>query len=199
MSQHANELPKFDGQVAQLSTWLRALRQAEHHLPDDVAFFVRTGAKVNSNGTLSVTSVRHALLLHHGLLEQCDYGVTRPPPVADRFEKLYNDIRKGNAGFTANGITLPATTDALPEALATGFFVRPYAINAIDLKLRDLLLSLIARRDYYKSKLPTASSASGELLMRALLHELESSAHACALDASILRAKNRLDELASMF
>ena len=56
MSQHANELPKFDGQVAQLSTWLRALRQAEHHLPDDVAFFVRTGAKVNSNGTLSVTS-----------------------------------------------------------------------------------------------------------------------------------------------
>ena len=127
MSQHANELPKFDGQVAQLSTWLRALRQAEHHLPDDVAFFVRTGAKVNSNGTLSVTSVRHALLLHHGLLEQCGYGVTRPPPVADRFEKLYNDIRKGNAGFTANGITLPATADALPDALATGFFVRPYA------------------------------------------------------------------------
>ena len=198
MSQHANELPKFDGQVAQLSTWLRALRQAEHNLPDDVAFFVRTGAKVNSNGTLSVTSVRHALLLHHGLLEQCGYGVTRPPPVADRFEKLYNNIRKENAGFTANGITLPATTDALPEALATGFFVRPYAINAIDLKLRDLLLSLIARRDYYKSKLPTASSASGELLMRALLHELESSAHACALDASILRAKNRLDELASI-
>ena len=70
MSQHANELPKFDGQAARLSTWLRALRQAEHLLPDDVAFFVRTGAKVNSNGTVSVTSVKHALLLHHGLLEQ---------------------------------------------------------------------------------------------------------------------------------
>ena len=55
MSQHANELPKFDGQVARMSTWLRALRQAEHRLPDDVAFFVRTGAKVNSNGTVSVT------------------------------------------------------------------------------------------------------------------------------------------------
>ena len=177
--------------MAQLSTWLRALRQAEHRLPDDVAFFVRTGAKVNSNGTVSVTSVRHALLLHHGLLEECGYGVTLPPPVANRFETLYNDIRNENADFTANGIALPETTDALPDALAASFFVRPYAINAIDLKLRDLLLSLIARRDYYKSKLSTASSASGELLMKALLHELESSAHACALDASILHAKNR--------
>ena len=55
MSQHANDLPKFDGQVARLSTWLRALRQAEHRLPDGVAFFVRTDAKVNSNGTVSVT------------------------------------------------------------------------------------------------------------------------------------------------
>jgi len=70
MSQCANDLPKFDGQVARLSTWLRAtLKQAEHRLLDDVAFFVRTGARVNSNGTVSVSSVKHALLLHHGLLE----------------------------------------------------------------------------------------------------------------------------------
>ena len=136
-------------------------------------------------------------LLHHGLLEQCGFGVTLPPPVADRFDTLYDDIRSENAGFTAGGIALPETTEALPDALAASFLVRPYAIGAINLKLRDLLLSLIARRDYYKSKLSTASSASGELLMKALLHELESSAHACALDASILHAKNRLDELAS--
>jgi len=197
MSQCANDLPKFDGQVARLSTWLRALRQAEHRLPDDVAFFVRTGARVNSNGTVSVSSVRHALLLHHGLLEQCGFGITLPPPVADRFDTLYNDIRSENAGFTAGGIALPETTEALPDALAASFLVRPYAIGAINLKLRDLLLSLIARRDYYKFKLSTASSASGELLMKALLLDLESSAHACALDASILHAKNRLDELAS--
>ena len=50
MTQRANDLPKFDGQVVQMSTWLRALRQTEHHLPDEVAFFVRTGAKVNGNG-----------------------------------------------------------------------------------------------------------------------------------------------------
>ena len=197
MSQCANDLPKFDGQVARLSTWLRALRQAEHRLPDDVAFFVRTGAKVNSNGTVSVSSVKHALLLHHGLLEQCGFGITLPPPVADRFDTLYNDIRNENAGFTAGGIVLPETTEALPDALAASFLVRPYAIGAINLKLRDLLLSLIARRDYYKSKLSTASSASGELLMKALLQDLESSAHACALDAAVLRARNRLNELAS--
>ena len=83
------------------------------------------------------------------------------------------------------------------HALAASFFVRPYAIGAIDLKYRDLLLSLIARRDYYKCKLSTASSASGELLMRALLKELESSAHACALDAAVINAKSRLDELAT--
>ena len=46
--------------------------------------------------------------------------------------------------LTAGVIALPATIDALPEALATYFHVRPYAINAINLKLRDLLLDLIA-------------------------------------------------------
>ena len=111
--------------------------------------------------------------------------------MADRFDTLYDAIRSENAGFTAGGIALPEPTEALPDALAASFFVRPYAINAIDLKLRDLLLSLIARRDYYKSKLSTASSASGELLMKALLHELESSAHACALDASILQSARK--------
>ena len=99
-------------------------------------------------------------LLHHGLLEQCGFGVTLPPPVADRFDTLYDDIRSENAGFTAGGIALPETTEALPDALAASFLVRPYAIGSINLKLRDLLLSLIARRDYYKSKLPTASSSS---------------------------------------
>ena len=33
--------------------------------------------------------------------------------------------------------------------------------------------------------------------MKALLHDLESSAHSCALDASVLNARNRLNELAS--
>ena len=118
MTQRANDLPKFDGQVVRMSTRLRALRQTEHHLPDDVAFFVRTGAKVNSNGTLSVASVKHALLLHYDLLEQCGFDITAPLPVVDRFEALYDNIRAGNAGFTASGVALPETTDALPDALA---------------------------------------------------------------------------------
>jgi|TARA_B100000524_G_scaffold104479_1_gene50383 hypothetical protein len=64
-------------------------------------------------------------------------------------------------------------------------------------KLRDLLLGLIARRDYYNAKLSTTSRASGELLMRVLLGELASSAHACALDSAVISAKMRLDALAS--
>ena len=78
-----NNLPKFDGQVVHMPTWLRALRQAEHHLPNDMAFFARTGAKCNSNGSISVASVKHALLLHYNLIEQCGFGITAHPPVAD--------------------------------------------------------------------------------------------------------------------
>ena len=118
MTHRANDLPKFDGQVVQMSTWLRALRQTEHHLPDDVVFFVRTGARVNSNGTVSVASVRHALLLHYDLIGQCGFGITAPPLVADRFEALYDNIRAENAGFTAGGVALPETTDVLPDACA---------------------------------------------------------------------------------
>ena len=75
---------------------------------------MRTGAKVNSNGTLSVASVKHALLLHYDLLEQCGFDITAPLPVVDRFEALYDNIRAGNAGFTG-GVVLPETTDALPD------------------------------------------------------------------------------------
>ena len=52
-SQCADDLPKFDGQVVHMSTWPSALRQAEHRLTDDVAFFVRTGAKCNINGSIA--------------------------------------------------------------------------------------------------------------------------------------------------
>ena len=109
-----------------MATWLRALRQAEHRLPDDVAFFVRTGA--NSNGTIVVASIKHALLLYHNLVEQCGFGTINPPPVADRFSALYDDIRSENAGFTAGaGVALPETVDALPDALAADVHI--YALT----------------------------------------------------------------------
>jgi hypothetical protein len=152
-SQYADDRPKFDRQIVHMSTWLRALEAGgTERLPDDVAFFVRTGAKCNSNDTIAVASIKHALLLFHNLIEHCGFGITQPPPVADRFSTLYDDIRSESAGFTAGGVALPETVDAMPEALATNYHIRPYAINAINLKLRDLLLSLIARRDYFKSK-----------------------------------------------
>ena len=77
----------------------------------------------------------------------------RPWRAASARSALYDDIRSENAGFTAGGVALLETVDVLPDALAAYFHIRPYAINAIDHKLRDLLLGLIARRDYYKAKL----------------------------------------------
>ena len=123
----------------------KSAEAGEHHLPDDVAFFVRTGAKCNSNGSISVVSIQHehalfyttshrAMRIRYNRASACggsSQRALRRHPVRER-------------RLTAGVIALPATIDALPEALATYFHVRPYAINAINLKLRDLLLDLIA-------------------------------------------------------
>jgi len=79
--QSATELPRFDGQLMNLGGWLRALRQQEHLLPSDLSYFTKTGAQVMNNGKVAVISAHHALLLHGGLLAQCDFSITRPPPV----------------------------------------------------------------------------------------------------------------------
>ena len=44
-----------------------------------------------NNGKVAVVSAHHALLLHGGLLAQCDFSITRPPSVVDRFVELYTD------------------------------------------------------------------------------------------------------------
>ena len=77
--QSATELPRFDGQLMNLGGWLRALRQQEHLLPSDLSYFTKTGAQVMNNGKVAVVSAHHALLLHGGLLAQCDFSITRSP------------------------------------------------------------------------------------------------------------------------
>jgi len=143
--QSATELPRFDGQLMNLGGWLRALRQQEHLLPSDLSYFTKTGAQVMNNGKVAVISAHHALLLHGGLLAQCDFSITRPPPVGDRFVELYRRVRLGQDGLTSAGITLPATVDAnaVPDEYSDIYFVRPISIAALDLKLRDDLLSLM--------------------------------------------------------
>ena len=67
---------------------LRALRQQEHLLPSDLSYFCKTGAQVMNNGKVAVASAQHALLLHGGRLAQCEFSITRPPPVDDQFVEL---------------------------------------------------------------------------------------------------------------
>ena len=153
--QSATELPRFDGQLMNLGGWLRALRQQEHLLPSDLSYYTKTGAQVMNTGKVAVVSAHHALLLHGGLLAQCNFSITRPPPVGDRFVELYRRVRLGQDGLTSAGTTLPATVDAntVPDEYSDIYFIRPISIASLDLKLRDDLLSLMERREFYKSKM----------------------------------------------
>ena len=65
-----------------------------------------------NNGKVAVVSAQHALLLHGGLLARCEFSITRPPPVGDRFVELYRRVRLGQDGLISAGITLPATISA---------------------------------------------------------------------------------------
>ena len=142
--QSATELPRFDGQLMNLGGWLRALRQQEHLLPSDLSYFAKTGAQVMNNGKVAVISAHHALLLHGGLLAQCDFSITRPPPVGDRFVELYRRVRLGQDGLISAGITLPATINinSIPDEYSDIYFIRPQSIAALDLKLRRFWTSL---------------------------------------------------------
>ena len=61
--------PQVDGQVARLSTWLRALRQAEHRLPDDVVIIEsssgRTPHVVRDRGASELPAERQTLRGHN--------------------------------------------------------------------------------------------------------------------------------------
>ena len=174
--QSATELPRFDGQYRQfmnLGGWLRALWQQEHLLPSDLSYFTKTGAQVMNNGKVAVASVQHALLLHGGVLAQCDFSITRPPPVGDRFVELYRRVRLGQDGLISAGITLLATinSDAIPDEYSDIYHIRPQSIAALDLKLRDDLLSLTERREFYKGKMQPSRRDSGLHLLDRLLDE----------------------------
>ena len=65
-----------------------------------------------------------------------------------RFVELYKRVRLGQDGLISAGITLPATVNAnaIPDEYSDIYFIRPISIAALDLKLRDDLLSLMERR-----------------------------------------------------
>ena len=117
--QSATELPRFDGQLMNLGGWLRALRQQEHLLPSDLSYYTKTGAQVMNTGKVAVVSAHHALLLHGGLLAQCNFSITRPPPVGDRFVELYRRVRLGQDGLTSAGTIYRRRLMPTPSLMST--------------------------------------------------------------------------------
>ena len=196
-AQSATELPRFDGQLMNLGGWLRALRQQEHLLPSDLSFFAKSGAQIQSNGKVAVASAQHALLLHHQLLTHCEYSVIKPPSLGDRFVELYRRVRLEQNGLTRGGASLPTTinTDRIPEEFADTYLIRPQTLASLDLKLRDALLSLMERREFFKNKMERARRDSGVHLVETLLNEQALVDFSHSSNAAIIDAKLRLEEL----
>ena len=61
------------------------------------------------------------------------------------------ELRLGQDGLINAGITLPATINinTIPDGYSEIYFIRPISIAALHLKLRDDLLSLMERREFY--------------------------------------------------
>ena len=195
-AQSANELPRFDGQLMNLGGWLRALRQQEHLLPSDLSYFTKTGAPILNNGKVAVASTQHALLLHHQILTQCELSIVKPPPLGDRFVELYRRVRLGQNGFISGGAALPTTIDTnkIPEDFADTYFARSHTIAALDLKLRDALLSLMGRREFFKDKMQRARRDSGVHLDEALLNEKALVDYSHSSNAAVIDVRLRLEE-----
>jgi hypothetical protein len=150
-----------------------------------------------NNGKVAVVSAHHALLLHGGLLAQCEFSITRPPPVGDRFVELYRRVRLGQDGLINAGITLPATISAntIPDEYSDIYYIRPQSIAALDLKLREDLLSLMESREFYQGKMLQSRRDSGLHLLDKLLDEQARADLTHASNTAVIDAKIRLENL----
>ena len=93
-------------------------------------------------------------------------------------------MRLGQDGLINAGTTLPAmiNVNSIPDEYSDMYFIRPISIAALDLKLRDDLLSLMERREFYKGKMqPSRRDSAGLHLLDRLIDE---QAHADITHAS---------------
>ena len=107
-------------------------------------------------------------------------------------------MRLGQDGLiSAAGITLPATINinSIPDEYSDIYFHRPISIAALALKLRDDLLSLMERREFYKGKMQTSRRDSGLHLLDRLLDEQAHADTTHASNTAVIDAKIRLENL----
>ena len=130
-------------------------------------------------------------------MAQCDFSITRPPPVGDRFVELYRRVRLGQDGLISAGMTLPATisVNRIPDEYSDIYYIRPISIVALDVQLRDDLLSLMERREFYKGKMQQSRRDSGVHLLDRLLDEQAHVDITHASNTAVINAKIRLENL----
>ena len=130
----SDSLPTFDGTQLDLGIWLRSLGNLQHLLPQDLVYFVITGAFAGRDHKTVVCSLHHGLLLQQGYIHLQGFSVVNPPPIADGFAALYAKAR-------SEGVAVPTTPTAadLPDR----YPISPDRIKAVDLQLLNELLSLI--------------------------------------------------------
>ena len=156
-----DQLPTCDGTQLDLGVWLRNLQNSHHLLPEDIAYFVVTGALATKDHKTVVTSLQHGILLESGYIHRQEFGVTNPPPIGDGFAALYAQAR-------AEGEAVPITPTATD--LDGGYPISPGRIKALDMKYMNQLLTLITssgrRLDYARK-----ANHSGIALMKLLIQE----------------------------
>ena len=168
-----NALPTFNGSQLELLKWLRNLSNCQHLFEADLAYFLVTGCSVTSSGKTAVVSPEHSVLLNNDIIRQQEFSVMKPPPVHDRFKSLYTLVRQSvTAGAGAPFSTASVTTfpTIAPSQLPDNHILSPDRIILLDLKLRNVLISLIrnlpqlAERGIIKTLPNLAASFSSSLL-----------------------------------
>ena len=78
--------------------------------------------------------------------------------------ELYRRVRLGQNGLTSGGAALPTTINAnkIPEEFADTYLIRPQTIASLSLTLRDALLSLMERREFFKNKMEREGKIGGD-------------------------------------
>ena len=185
------QLPTFDGSQVTIASWLRDLKRNEHLLSSDIAYFATSGAASSYGGKTAVSSVHHAHLLHHNLLDAENFSVINPPPLEDQFFAIYATIKASDANSP-----LP-DNPSWSNTIKDQFMLNPTRLKQIDLNFRNVLLALITspgRKNHYQNM----AGNSGVKLMRLFIADRASGMSAYIQDPHIMFLKTKLKKVLAL-
>ena len=191
-----NTLPTFNGSQLDLLKWLRDLSNSQHLFEADLAYFIVTGCSVTSSGKTAVVSPEQSILLNNDIVRQQEYSIMKPPPVDDRFKSLYALVRQNIAAGAGAPFSSASASlfPAIPSTqLPDNHILSPDRIILLDLKLRNVLLSLITsvgRKRHYQDL-----TQSGCKLLRQFVDDAKAASSNFIQSPHIIRLKAQLEEL----